>query len=692
MINVMRKRMRLCLSRRWMMLIALSFVVCHLSFAQVGTWRAYMSYAEPQQIVKAGNLLFVRASNDLYSYNLNDHSIITYDKINSLSDTYISHIAWNSTTSHLIIVYKNSNIDVMDRDGNIINISALYSRSMTQDKTVNSIYIHGAYAYLATGFGLVKINTADAEISETYILDANINAIGINGDDIYAQADNGIVYTAKLSQNLIDNHNWETTQTFPADIFKTDNSTWDQYIQTVNSLKLDSPKYNNFGYMKFIDNKLYTCGGGWMAANLVDFKRPATIQIYNASNDNWSFLPEDTVGLSDIITNGQFIDMTAFSVDPLDHKHLIGTGRTGMFEYYDGQFVKYHNKDNSLLQSVVGIDKNTYILALGSLFDYQGNFWCVVSQTAGDNLVEYTKDKQWVSHSKPLLNYNGQTLPGLISMFEDSRHLLWFVNSHWTKTGIFCYDPWTDGMINSFFTLTNQDGTSYEDYRPFCVSEDLEGNILIGTNIGLFVVEKDNINIPDTHVTQIKVPRNDGTNYADYLMAGVNISCIAVDGGGRKWFGTSGSGVYLISADNMTQIYHFTTQNSPLISNNIESIAINDNTGEVYFGTEDGLCSYMSDATAPTQEMEKDFVYAYPNPVAPDYNGLITIVGLSLDADVKILSSSGKLIAEGRSNGGTFTWDGNDRNGNRVASGIYMVATATSDGKKGTVCKIAIIK
>jgi flagellar hook assembly protein FlgD len=89
--------------------------------------------------------------------------------------------------------------------------------------------------------------------------------------------------------------------------------------------------------------------------------------------------------------------------------------------------------------------------------------------------------------------------------------------------------------------------------------------------------------------------------------------------------------------------------------------------------------------------MTKDNVYAYPNPVTPDYNGLITIVGLSYDADVKITTSNGVLVAEGRSNGGSFTWDGKDHKGNRVASGVYMVITGTSKGEKGTVCKIAII-
>ena len=160
------------------------------------------------------------------------------------------------------------------------------------------------------------------------------------------------------------------------------------------------------------------------------------------------------------------------------------------------------------------------------------------------------------------------------------------------------------------------------------------------------------------------------------------ISAIYVDGAGRKWFGTSGNGVYLISADNIQQLQHFTSSNSNLLSDDVESITANEQTGEVFFGTSAGLCSYMADATKPSEKMTKDNVYAYPNPVKPDYTGLITVTGLTLNADVKIVTS----------NGGTFTWDGCDAKGKRVARGIYMVETATEDGGKGTVCKIAVIK
>ncbi|MBR6606149.1 MAG: Por secretion system protein, partial [Prevotella sp.] len=175
-------------------------------------------------------------------------------------------------------------------------------------------------------------------------------------------------------------------------------------------------------------------------------------------------------------------------------------------------------------------------------------------------------------------------------------------------------------------------------------------------------------------------------------LSGVDIRCMAIDGANRKWFGTGGNGVYVISNDNIEQIYNFTTQNSSLLSNNINSIAINDYEGEVFIATDMGLCSYMNDATVAVESMDKDNIYAYPNPVRPEYTGPITIVGLTFNADVKITTATGYLVAEGRSNGGTFTWDGCDKDGKRVASGIYNVITATSTGEKGTVCKIAIIR
>ena len=369
-------------------------------------------------------------------------------------------------------------------------------------------------------------------------------------------------------------------------------------------------------------------------------------------------------------------------------------GRCGLYEFQNGILLKYYNKDNSPLRGAIDGSKeldNNYVIINSIQFDSEGNLWVLNSQAKDVNLLELTKEGKWNNHSKSSLqDKNGTGLSGLRSMFFDSRDLLWFVNTSWLDPAVFCYDKSTDTLLK-YSHFINQDGTTYHPTYIYCICEDKEQNIWIGTNIGPFMINSNEVGQESVVFNQVKVPRNDGTNYADYLLNGVYINHIAIDGGNRKWFATNGAGAFLISADNLTQIANYNKNNSYLLSDDILSIAINPQSGEVFFLADNGLCSYRSDATEPSQEMTDDNVYAYPNPVTSDYNGLITVTGLSLNADVKITSSNGALIAEGRSNGGMFTWDGCDKQGRRVASGIYMVITATSDGKKGVVCKIAII-
>lgn len=129
-----------------------------------------------------------------------------------------------------------------------------------------------------------------------------------------------------------------------------------------------------------------------------------------------------------------------------------------------------------------------------------------------------------------------------------------------------------------------------------------------------------------------------------------------------------------------------------MISNEIKHIAIDDETGRVYISTADGLCSYMSDVSEVTGEMNDDNVWAYPNPVTPDYTGTIAIRGLEYGSDVKITTASGQVVNEGICSSGTYLWNGCDKQGRRVASGVYMVCVSTSEGNKGIVTKIAIIR
>ena len=396
----------------------------------------------------------------------------------------------------------------------------------------------------------------------------------------------------------------------------------------------------------------------------------------------------------ELTTTLKYLDATSIVYDPTNKNHaFVSTCGTGLYEFLNGQFIQRYDEDNSPMKSSVEGNPN-YVRIDGLVFDNSGMLWmtCSSRNKAGNMLLRLNPNTQeWKALNNDELYNDGERLRILRGTFLDKDGYIWICSSHHSFPALLRLNPTTE-KIDRYSKFTNQDGTAYTLNYVRCAAQDLEENIWMGSDQGLFMYTSEQIADPTAGFTQVKVPRNDGTDYADYLMSGVNITCIAIDGGNRKWIGTDGNGVYLISADNMQQIHHFTTENSKLLSDIIESIAINHSNGEVFIGTDQGLCSYLSDATTANNDMSDDNVYAYPNPVTPDYTGLITVVGLSFNADVKILSSSGKLIAEGRSSGGSFIWDGCDKDGKRVASGIYFVAAAKEDGSKGTVCKIAIIK
>lgn len=658
--------------------IALAFIIILLSTVSmlangIGTWKNYLSYYEPTEIEKgSGNILYVLASNGLYTYNTNDQSIQTFDKVNGLSDCTISHIKWNKNTKNLIIVYDNANIDIMYGNSDIVNIPDYYSKSMTGDKTVNNIYIYGKHALLATAFGIVDVNMENCEISNTYNIGINVDYCYINNNTIYAASKRNGTYTCSMSQNMLDKNNWKRTANYTAQ--KTEDKT--ELFNIVKTLKPGGPKFNNFGFMKFTNGQLYTSGAGYNI--LQDLRLPGCIQVYN--NNDWTFFEDDIQKQTGV----SFIDINSVAVNPLNSDTVFASGRTGLYQFVKTKFYKHYSYDNSPLVSVYDTDKN-YVVIQGITYNAQGKLWILNSMSNTENLLAY-EHGAWSKYSKNEL----KAMANLCNPFIDSRNYLWFCNDNWKNPAIYKYDI-NNNKLYTYTSFENQDGTTLNITKIGNITEDLNNNIWIGTDVGPILIEQNETYKDIPTFTQVKVPRNDGTNYADYLLNGTSIRNIAIDNGNRKWFGTEGNGVFLISNDNINQIKHFTKDNSHLLSNSIQSIAINDNTGEVFFGTDKGLCSYMSDASKAAEVMNKDNVYAYPNPVHPDYTGLITVVGLSMNADVKVVTSSGSLVAQGRSNGGSFTWDGNDLRGKRVASGIYMVEAATETDEKGVVCKIAIV-
>ena len=705
--------------RRFFGLIFVFMTIMTAQAANIGQWNAYLAYHDITDIEPAGQLIYVLSSNDLFSYNVNDKSVYAYNKTNSISDTEINYIAWNPSAKKLIIIYSNYNIDLLDNNFNVENISDYYSKAMTDNKTVNNVTINGNNAYISTGFGIIKLNMRDAEISETYNLGKNVTDCSVSGNIISAKTSDGI-YQGNTIHNLVDPNNWMlTTQSVSFsdanDITVSTISGYTEYIvydQTnkcywsnqqngclqgwtksdsgertiiASEINADGPKYNYFGFMKFTQGNLYSCGGGWSYTN--DRYRPGALQQYDGNK--W-IKYEDDIKTK---TESEYIDLMCLDVHPNNANIVYACGRTGLYEFNDGKFVKYYNKDNSPLFSL--LNTNNYLMTFSCIFDRNNNLWCFNSGVNKENEVNAAHklfNNTWTSyHNDNLTEGNKNTLRNMLNPILDHESNIWFVNNHWGYPALCTFNP-TNTESKIYSSFVNQDGITISPTSVYCTAEDKNYNIWICTNLGPLYISYTSIKNDDLTFQQYKVPRNDGTNLADYLLSGIDISCMAVDAANRKWFGTNGNGVYLISADNNTEEQHFLASNSYLLSDNVESIAINEQSGEVFFGTNKGLCSYMSDATITNEEMSKDNVWAYPNPVRPEYNGLITITGLSYNADVKICTSNGVLVNEGRSTGGSYIWNGCDKDGKRVASGVYMVQTAKSDGSKGTVCKIAIVR
>jgi hypothetical protein len=144
-----------------------------------------------------------------------------------------------------------------------------------------------------------------------------------------------------------------------------------------------------------------------------------------------------------------------------------------------------------------------------------------------------------------------------------------------------------------------------------------------------------------------------------------------------------------VSPDGKKEIYHFTEENSPLFSNNVLTTAVNEKTGEVFFGTDKGIVSFRGEATQGSDDFSQ--VYVFPNPVREDYEGIITVTGLVEDVNVKFTDISGNLVFETTALGGQAVWDGRNFRGERVHTGVYLIFCTSEDGTKTHVTKLLFI-
>lgn len=453
------------------------------------------------------------------------------------------------------------------------------------------------------------------------------------------------------------------------------------------SYKPEGPITNNGYRLKYDNGCLFVAPGGrWAVQSFLI----GNMSVYDG--EKWHGLPAwDTY-----MQCGSYpIDIVscAAAKDATGHFYAASYGR-GVYEFKDYKAVKQYGPHNSTLSSAIEDNPDSYTRTDGAMVDENGNLW--VLNTGDNSHPIHIMTPQGTWHSLDMYSEGRQihlTTPWEITVDKRDNHYKWIIDQREVKVCLF-YDGGTptnnsDDRYMSRSIFYDQDGLQLAPSALYCLAQDANNDIWLGTPAGIIIIPSSEDFFTSNTCYRIKIPRNDGTNLADYLLGTEQINCIAVDGANRKWIGTETSGLYLMSADGLTTEAHFTTENSLLPSNTILSVAINPTTGEVFVGTGNGIASYRSDASAPQDDFSN--AYAYPNPIRPNYQGVITITGLMENTTVSIVDAGGNLICKTRSNGGTAVWDGKNQQGERASSGVYTALCNAGDGKSHTVVKILVM-
>lgn len=450
-------------------------------------------------------------------------------------------------------------------------------------------------------------------------------------------------------------------------------------------IKPKGPIANSPYRIKFRGDELISVGGGaW------DDRYNIQAQINFFKNGNWSNIATDTISAQ----GAQSRDFTDFVIDPRDPNHLfISSYGEGVFEFQNNKLVKIHDHSNSAIETVsflAGI--NHYDRVFGITYDKNNNLF-VANMLVKNSIKVLTNDNNWISYNTPgfsnkfsIFNLITASNGLIVGLCNGAGAGIFFID---TKKTIADQSDDQTIFYSTFNFLNNTSKLSISPNNLYSVAEDQSQKIWFGTEQGVLCVPS-LATIFNADYTFVRPRAIDGNGNPDYLLNNEKVTAIAVDNANRKWLGTMVNGIFLVNEDGTKIIKHFTYENSPLLSNKILSIAIHPTTGEVFIGTDKGLISYTNDAL----ESKKSFseVYAYPNPVKPEFDGDITITGLKAGATIRIADSKGNSVFEGKCETEEILWNGKDSNNNRVDTGVYSVFAAVPGSLESMVTRIFIIK
>ena len=765
----------------------ISLLIAALAFvhASASNWQVVPSFlgSKTQNVVDMGDEVYYLVSGSLYRFDKSTKENESLNRANYLNDVVISNIYYNDYRGYLMVVYDNSNIDIITSEGDIINLPEIKAASLTQSKTINDVnFTPEGRVYLATDFGYVVLNDKKWEVLESRIFGQKINSVAEVGDYMLVSQGTDLRYgkvgkhyetigsmpkvTGKVSNDggrllaLTDSKLLICTGwTYIANVSvneagevvaniaesqpcKTDNlqATPSGYLLNCFSnncyLTLDATGSNftkvdaenqMYSAYKGGDGTLWAVGdnGLHQATDKANFYKPTALSfvtpfhltynnaqrlLYVTSTGSNAFISaqnlptgvntfdgitvKDVTPTPTIENGGSFYPVFSASEE---NTYFMGNWWNGIHKVTGGKVVNNYNWENSPMEHALGGYYCSPIIAL----DKAGNLWAAQSSApAGKSIFVLPQAKQaqkavtasdWITVNVPGASPSKFSVLTMlrssnVKVFSDGTFggSLFFINDGGTPSA----NPTTKSYSSG--SLFDQDGNIVNWNNIYTLTEDQNGNVWMGTNDGVLVFNPADAFKSDFRLHHIKVPRNDGTNLADYLLNGIAVSHIAVDASNRKWICTNGSGLFLVSADGTTVISQFNTDNSPLLSDVVYRVCPDPYSNAVYVTTSNGMMIYRTNSTPGENSFSN--VVAYPNPVRPDYYGLITITGLMENSLVKIADASGNVVKQLKSVGGECTWDGTVDGAERVKSGVYFVFASQADGSEAAVTKILFVR
>jgi hypothetical protein len=447
----------------------------------------------------------------------------------------------------------------------------------------------------------------------------------------------------------------------------------------VQIIPINGTKNQAFYSMDSEGEKVAIASGG-LAGPVPSFSKNG---IHFFEDEEWSNINTDAVPSWQNQNIWDFLDV---AINPKNtDKVAVCTYSEFPLSVLDNGAAQNYNATNSTLNTTY--TGNGWSFVSDVCFDASGNLWALNGYTLKPlNVMD--NNGVWYNYDVGATARNKFTK----KMIVDFDGNIWFAT---ISDGIFGYstnnslaDPSDDAYINLRTGVFSGDLPSQ---NVTALAADFDGEIWIGTDAGFAILY--NANSAFTAVAgeydaqRIKV---EFEGNVEYLLGNTHITDIEVDGGNRKWMATASAGILLLSQDGSEILEQHTTKNSPLISDNILDLKLDQTTGELFIITDKGLVSYRTNATYEDPEYATTKVF--PNPVRPNYAGVVTIQGIRYNSDVKVTDVAGNLVYKTTSNGGTATWDVKTLGGDAVASGVYIIWTATNEGKDEKVAKVLVIR